>query len=265
MITKCGNADVRQILEYIGIDYSRCLYLYLNIKKYGLETNLIDAWILTDNNLIKAILLKYYSCLHVFSKDNRFNSDEIAFFFVENHFTMLYCTSETARRIYMSVPQSIKNTAVVTNGWVAKIKELDHAPYGMATHAEKEDFEQIAKLIYDDNDIGRSYKLNELTKQIIERNIDGYSRNLVIKKGNQVIAHACTNAEMDGIAVVAELVVREEYRRKGYASEIWRAICSEVLSEGKEVYSFYYSKESRTLHKHIGFYEVCEWTKVVIG
>ena len=104
-----------------------------------------------------------------------------------------------------------------------------------------------------------------MAKQIEERNQEGYARNLVIKQDGQVIAHACTNAELNRIAVVAELLVKEGYRKKGFASEIWRTICSQLLSEGKEVYSFYYSEESRILHKHIGFHEICEWAKVVIS
>ena len=104
-----------------------------------------------------------------------------------------------------------------------------------------------------------------MVNQLIQRNKEGYARNLVIKDNDLVIAHACTNAEFANIAVVAELLVRKEYRRRGYASEIWRDICGKLLAEGKEVYSFYYSEESRRLHKHIGFFEVCGWSKIVIN
>jgi predicted GNAT family acetyltransferase len=97
-----------------------------------------------------------------------------------------------------------------------------------------------------------------------ERCMEGYSRNLVIKKDDLVIAHACTNAESEEIAVVAELIVRKEFRKMGLASEIWRDLCSRLLSEKKEVYSVYYSEESRSIHRKIGFYEECEWSKIVI-
>jgi hypothetical protein len=99
----------------------------------------------------------------------------------------------------------------------------------------------------------------------MERNKEGYARNLVIKNDGLVIAHICTNAEFGKVSVIAELLVREEYRGRGYASEMMRSICSVLLSEEKEVYSFYYSEESRRLHKHIGFFEVCEWSKIVIN
>lgn len=265
MISKCVNADEKQILEYIGNDYPCCLYLYLDLLKYGIESDSISVYIQIHGGDIKALLLKYYSCLHVFSRDNNFHAEELANFFISNHFTILYCTVETAERVYMAFSHEIKKKAAITKGWVARIERVDHAPRGLAVTAKEQDFAQIIKLIYEDHDIGRSYKYDELAKQIEERNEEGYARNLVIKRDSQVIAHACTNAELNGIAVVAELLVKEEFRKRGFASEIWRTICDQLLCEGKEVYSFYYSEESRTLHKHIGFYEVCEWAKVVIS
>ena len=265
MITKCLKADETRIISYIGNDYPSCLYLYLDLLKYGIESNTISVYLQTREDEVEALLLKYYSCLHVYSRNNAFDADELAEFFCDDNYTMLYCTAETAERVYRVLPREVKIKATITRGWVAQIQQVDHESRGLTVPAEKQDFEQIVRLIYDDEDIGRSYKFEELSRQLEERNQQGYARNLVIKIDNLVIAHACTNAEYETIAVVAELLVKKEYRQKGYASEIWRAICSQLLSEGKEVFSFYYSEESRALHKHIGFYEVCEWAKVVIS
>ena len=186
-------------------------------------------------------------------------------FFTSHKFSMLYCTARTAKRILGIFPRSTAERLTVTNGWVAQIKCVDKKAQGVAVLAEKSDFHQIVSMIYEDEGIGRSYEINDLAKQLEERNQEGYARNLVIKRGNMVIAHACTNAEYEDISVVAELLVRREYRKKGYASEIWRDLCDRLLSEHKEVYSFYYSEESRMLHKRIGFFELCEWTKIVFS
>lgn len=264
MISKCGKEYENAILSYIGQDYPRCLYLYLNLKRYGFDSTVTDVYIQRKNNSITAVLLKYYTCIHVFSQNNDFDSAELGNFIEQNRFSMVYCTAATASRIYKSLSKETSEKASLTTGWVAKIAKIDKQPKGMSVQALKQDFEQIVRLIYDDEDIGKSYKYDVLAHQLEERNQEGYARNLVIKNGDLVIAHACTNAELENIAVVAELIVRKEFRKRGYASEIWRDICGRLLSEGKEVYSFYYSEESRNLHKHIGFSEVCEWAKVVI-
>lgn len=265
MIVKCGTNDKERLLSYIALDYSHCLYLYLNLKKYDLNSDFIGAYIQEKGNSVTAVMLKYYSCLHVYSRDDNFDAVELVRFFLDSDSTMIYCASKTAHILFKAFPKSAINKVNVTNGWVAQIKQIDQKPQGLSVSAQTNDFSQIVRLIYDDEDIGKSYKYDELTQQLVERNKEGYARNLVIKKEDIVIAHACTNAEFDNIAVVAELLVRKEFRRKGYASEIWREICNELISEGKEVYSFYYSEESRKLHKRIGFFEVCDWTKIVIN
>ena len=265
MISECLKTDETRILSYIGKDYPLCLYLYLDLLKYWAESDTVSVYVQTKNDEIEAILLRYYSCLHIFSRQNTNDANELANFICKHDFTMLYCTAVTAEHIYSAFPQEIRNRAILSRGWVAQIRHVDREPRGLAVPADRNDFGQIVRLIYDDEDIGRSYKFDDLAKQIEERNQEGYARNLVIKEDELVIAHVCTNAELNRIAVVAELLVRKEYRRRGYASEILREICSQLLAEGKEVFSFYYSDESRTLHKHIGFCEVCDWAKIVIS
>ncbi len=266
MILKCSIADETKVFSYIGKDYAKCLYLYLDLKKYGIGSDEIEVFIQeNDHKETTAVLLSYYSCIHVYSVDNSFNAMEIGWFVEKHKFSMVYCTTQTAELIFKALPQNTLQSATISTGWVAQIKAVDKQPKGLATMVQNDDFEQIVKLIYEDDDIGRSYKYDELAQQIIERNQSGYTRNMVIKDGNTVIAHACTNAELGDVAVVAELLVHKDYRRKGYASEIWRDLCNILLNENKEVYSFYYSDESRSLHKKIGFTEVCQWAKIVIS
>lgn len=261
MIVKCLEKDVGTIISYIQHDYPKCLYLYMDLKKYGISSGLLDAYLQLSENEIKAVYLSYYSCLHVYSRHNDFNALETLEILDQHRFSMIYCTEETAKIIWDAIPD--KSCAKKTTGWVARIRTVDKPDHGSARLANTADFEQIAKMIYTDEDIGKSYIYSELAKQLRERSSQGYTRNLVIKDNNTIIAHACTNAEIDGIAVVAELVVNPGYRKKGYGAEIWRSLCSQLLREKKEVYSFYYSSESRALHRKIGFEEECEWGKIV--
>lgn len=263
MIIRCCQEE-NIVFDYIGDDYPYCLYLYLDLKKYGFDSDTVDIYIQRDGSSIQSVLLKYYTCLHFYSKDNSFDIDELSSFIVKQSITMVYCMAASACLLYEQLVEVLGGKASITKGWLAQIKAVDRPSQGLPVLAKENDFDQIVKLIYDDEDIGRSYNYNDLAKQLEERNKQGYTRNLVIKQNDLVIAHACTNAELDNIAVVAELLVRKEFRRKGYASEIWRDICGRILSEGKDVYSFYFSEESRSLHQKIGFHELCRWGKIVI-
>ena len=80
MIVKCKQSDVEKLISYIDKDYSKCLYLYLNLKKYGLDSDIIDAFIQYKDDEISSVMLKYYSCMHIYSKNNDFDADEISDF-----------------------------------------------------------------------------------------------------------------------------------------------------------------------------------------
>lgn len=263
MITRCVEEQKVIIESYIGEEYYRCLYLYMNLKRYIIDSNEIKVYIDREKNQIRAVYLIYFSCLHVYSKDNQFDMKELKTILKIHHIRMIYCEKSIARNIWDNCI-GIKDSFSVTYGYVAEISRVDMFHRNQVQLASALDFEQIIPMIYGDEDIGKSYNKDELKKQLLQRSKEGYSRNYVIKRDNLVIAHACTNAEMDAMAVVAELIVNKNYRRQGYALDIWRAICEDLLNEGKRVFSFYYSSESRNLHKKVGFREICEWGKIVI-
>jgi hypothetical protein len=266
MIIKCNSiAQEEAILEYIGKNYGKCLYLYLDLKKYTIKSANIQVYQQVCNGKITTIFLLYYTCLHVFSENEDFDSEEIKQFLFGKQLSMIYCTQSTALKLLNNVYNDTNNISFKT-GWVAQIQFVDMANEDSdITLANKNDFNQIAQMIYADDDIGRSYNFDDLVKQLSERAEQGFSRNYVIKDKNIVIAHACTNAEFDNIAVVGELLVRKEYRRRGYASNIYKHLCNMLLKEGKKVYSFFFTNISRQFHQKMGFSEICEWSKIVIN
>lgn len=231
MIYKCNSSDNSKILSYIGKDYSKCLYLYMNFLKYGIESNTISVYIQEDKEGIQAIYLIYYSCIHIFSKQNMFSQREFNSFLNDHSFSMIYCEKTTALYIWKMFEEEKRNSSSITCGWVAQVTSYIPRNSGSIQPAQKDDFRQIVEMIYSDEDIGRSYDIESLAAQLQERNQEGYTRNLVIKDGTTVVAHACTNAEIEGLAVVGELVVNEKYRRQGYGSEIWASLCNTLLKE----------------------------------
>ena len=44
MIVRCERNDSQRVLSYIDQDYSRCLYLYLNLQKYGFDSSIIEVY-----------------------------------------------------------------------------------------------------------------------------------------------------------------------------------------------------------------------------
>ena len=85
---------------------------------------------------------------------------------------MLYCTKQIAERLTEAFSRPLFEKSSLTVGWVAQIKKIDKSPQGLAKFANRIDFDQIVRLIYEDEDIGKSYKYDELARQLEERKKD---------------------------------------------------------------------------------------------
>lgn len=128
--------------------------------------------------------------------------------------------------------------------------------------ANKEDIKEIAKLLYEDDDIGASYTIEDLVKQIEERIGSGFVRSYVIKDGNHVVAHLGTGAEIDRLCTICYVITDPEYRGRGLSSSLFSYACNQLNSEGKEIFSVYYPENSRRLHHKMGFVDCCEFGKL---
>ena len=44
MIVKCKKNDEQIVESYIGKEYYKCLYLYMNLQRYGIGSQVIDVY-----------------------------------------------------------------------------------------------------------------------------------------------------------------------------------------------------------------------------
>ena len=128
--------------------------------------------------------------------------------------------------------------------------------------ANNDDIKEIAKLLYEDDDIGSSYTMEDLVKQIEERIESGFVRSYVIKEDNHVVAHLGTGAEVDKLCTISYVITNPEYRGRGLSSSLFSYACNQLNSEGKEIYSVYYPENSRRLHHKMGFVDCCDFGKL---
>lgn len=262
IIILCDKTQKREIEEYIGKSYNECLYLYLNYKKYGFDNKHVKLYMQKEENIVTSLVLTYYSGMHVYSKNDNFNSSELISFIIKMNPSIICAKKDIIKKL--SLPLS-KYNYESEFGWVREINNISFGFRDKVERAQESDFAEIAKLLYQDDDIGSSYKIDELTKQIKERNLEGYGRNYVIKDSGKIIAHAGTGAENDKVAVFNYLIVDPSYRKKGYATCVLSAVCEDLIKEGKKVYLINYTKESTALYDKVGFKISCEWGKLFLN
>lgn len=261
MIQVCSKEDKAKVIDYIGNQYYKCLYLYLDFLKYGFSYNYVKTWLMLDNDRIVGVILKYKTGMHVFSHDNTFDINEFNDLVLSQHPDMICASKDTALLLIAKLEDS---SYKLETGYVGMYSGSDSIDVGEALKARKRDFKEIVSLLYQDEGIGASYDKSILAQQLFERSRQRYSRNIVFKRDNHVVSHVCTGAENENLAVVSGLVTDGRYRGKGLASKLLQICCSELLNEGKKVYSIYYTQAAQHTHHKGGFVDVCEYGKLFL-
>lgn len=258
--TVCTNEQIEFIEEYIGADYSKCLYLYLDLKQFGAKSKYTSTWIQYYNREITSVSLKYHTALHVYSKDNTFDVKELADHINSVSPTIICASADTIRKL---APLLVNKGFIPEYGHIGKFISHESAdPNVQIIKASLPDVEAIAKLLYDDKDIGASYSYEDLIAQMKERLTQGFVRSYIIKDGNKVIAHFGTGAEVGHVCTINYVITASGYRGKGLSTSLFRYACKQLREEGKEIYSVYYPENSRRLHHRMGFIDCCEFGKL---
>ncbi len=258
MIKRIQN-DKYNLMEYIGEEYYRCLYLYLDYKQFGVNNNNIEMYVQEDNDSIVAVCLKYSSSLHIYSKQLNCNYEELSWFINENKYRAVFAEAQIISNLERNL--NVQYKSEYGNVWqISNITDGDVSDVELANIT---DFEEIAKLIMSDEDIASSYDYDNLVKQLRDRYIDNFGRNYVIRDENKIISHICTNAEVDNVAIVALLIVDINYRRMGIATKMLRKITKELSMEGKKAYLINYTQNSTALYEKLGMKKCCEWGKLI--
>ena len=260
MLKRVEQRDVPLVKEYIGAEYYKCLYLYLDFVKYGLDNPNLKFWLDMENSKIKGIILKYYSGMHIFSKNKDCDYDEIKQLIIEE-FPSVICAEKF---LIENLSLLLKESEYLSEyGWVRVLSKHFNIENSNVELAREEDIESISKLIKNDP-MGEFYDLDELICQIKERDEDNFGRNYVIKEGNKIISNASTNAELEKIAVLSNVITHKAYRGQGFATKVCSKLCNDLIDEGKKVYLINYTDESTGLYDKLGFEVSCEIGKLYL-
>ena len=70
MIIQCKDEDIETVFDYIGEDYGKCLYIFIDLKKFGLDDENFDVWIqYSEEGSICAIISEYFGGIQIYSRE----------------------------------------------------------------------------------------------------------------------------------------------------------------------------------------------------
>jgi hypothetical protein len=260
MISQCNNNQREEFINYIGMDFPKCLYLYLDAIKYGCLSDSTRTWIQTIDGKITAVVLAYHTALHVFSRNSLLDVSEICELVKEVKPTMVNATADTIRHLEPALkPDGFLTEFGHIGEWMGAVAEVNDAEVSIA---DEKDIPEVARLLYEDDGIGASYIYEDLLKQMHERLEEGYVRSYVLYKDNELAAHVGTGAETKDLCTIAYTITSSKYRGQGLAGRLYNYSCSQLKKEGKRIFSVYYPESARSFHHKMGFVDICECGKL---
>ena len=259
MIVECTNENVETIFDYIDEDYGKCLYIFIDLKKYGLDDENFNVWIQYDNDEICAIISEYYGGIQIYSKSENLIIEEIVEFIKQKDTKVLFSIKPIIDRLKEFLPEYEQETGIV-----GELEELTFEPDFNAYSAPVEELEEIVRIVSEDEGIGKPYGFDSLYSQYYERKTTNFGRNFVLRDetNNEIICHAGTYAELPELAVIGGVITSIPYRGKGFSKGTLSALCHQLKSEDKRVFSYYYIPSATRMHTSVGFKQIEEWSKL---
>lgn len=260
MIRKCNNDDKNKILQYIGEDYGKCLYLYIDLIKYGLENKNFHLWIQYNEKEICCLISQYYNGIQVYSKNYDLNPKEIIEFIKEKNPEVISGMKKSIDKIKKFFPEYSEEVGVL-----GELSKLSYPPNLNAYSASFDELDEIANIISQDEVLGKPYGYELLYNQFCERKKDKFGRNFILRDSNtnEIICHAATYAELPELAVISGVLTTPLYRGKGFSKGTLSMLCNELQSENKRVFSYFYILPAKKMHYGIGFEKKGVWAKLV--
>lgn len=260
MIIKCNDEDKDKIIHYIGEDYGKCLYLYIDLIKYGLKNENFHIWIQYNDDEISCLISQYYNGIQIYSKNHDFDASEIVEFITKNNPQIISGMDKTIDKInkfFINYSEEV--------GVVGELSKLIYPPNLNAYSASLEEMDQIARIVSQDDVLGKPYGYELLYEQFCERKKDKFGRNFILRDSstNEIICHAATYAELPELAVISGVLTTPKYRGKGFSKGVLSAICKELQFENKRVFSYFYIVPAEKMHYGVGFEKKGEWVKLV--
>lgn len=96
----------------------------------------------------------------------------------------------------------------------------------------------------------------ESKKRILESKT---GRTYIIRDNGKIVTTASTTAENSRSAMVIAVATKEEYKRKGLATDCMIKLCKDLFSEGKELCLFYDNPDAGKIYKRLGFEDIGFW------
>ena len=255
------SQDLDGILGLLRAHVGDCLYMYIDIAKYGLDHPAMKVWLAENADGITTVVMKYHTGISFFADCEDWDKEGVIRLLQEEK-----PNSVTARKdLVESVLPEFADAYETEYGYVflfTKFQPMEiDVPIERATEA---DLMEIAELVTSDHEVGSYFEVRDLAEQYKERMETSMGRNFFIREDGKIVAHIASYAEFDGLATTSRLIVDPNCRNSIYGAYLEKYLLDDLIADGFTVYTFITNRLRYRLLKAMGNECVGEYGKMMI-
>lgn len=251
---RAGINDREKILQYLSQNPADCLYLYIDIMNYGIDSEHMQVWFEEVQEQIGWVVMKYYDSFQIYHHRKCPDVTVVLPLLQQYPVAMISGRRDLIEELEEQCPEyeAVYGEVFLMDKY-RKVQDQTEI-----LKATEEDTEEIARLICTDEEIGGHYTVDNLAMQLAERIKTKSGRSYIIRAGEEIAAHSATYAEAEGVAVVGGTIIHPDYRNTNYYICLSNYMLRELALEGKKTYTFATSEKMiqyhRMLHSKCGEY-----------
>ena len=220
-----------KLLDYIGEDFKKVPYLYLDLEKYGLGNDNVETWYYNYNDDVKCIFLRYFNCLHIYTKNLNDNIENLIDNVINNlkpHTIItidkvgLYLENKLFDKYKMIINKVLDGTNVLPNGIYYKVEE-----------ACRNDLSEVANLFLKSEHFQTIYTKDILLKQLESRYDSKFGRTFIVRDNEKIVGSISTYGENKKFAILSGFIIDETFKKPGLAVSLAKWVSKVLGEEGK--------------------------------
>ena len=261
MIVEVKNNFENEFWEYISYEESINVFILGDVENYGFKSEFQDVWVQINENKITSVILRYYTCLIIYSYENDFDTNELI-----NHINSLKIEEISGKKeVIDKLIKKYKNFKDKKDSSFCslyKIKDMDFNDFKKyeIQKGKVEDLEEILKLLNSEKNFAMSDYIKSKTLQLKSKS----GRLYIMKSDQKIICTVSTGIETSFLAMITDVFTDEKFRNQKLASYMVYTLSKELLNEGKTPCLFYSNEIAGKVYKNTGFQENNIWSSITI-
>lgn len=234
MLKKIEERDLPRLLEMLAKDLDNCIYMYIDLKEYGIENENVLCWLEESNEGIVAAM-KYFDSFQLYTNNDNWDVEAVVCLLQNNEVKSIHGPTWMISKL----EQRFAAKYDAAYGLILKHDSYrNFKQFSLVKKASIEDMPEVAHLMCSDEEFGKTYKEDILCQQLINRTESGVGENYIIVEDGEIVAHNAIFAQTAEVAVVSGLIANEKGRKKLYGFIMNEYVKKIALDRNQLVYSF---------------------------